>query len=183
MASGFDLGIIARARAGDRLAFASLVEAYYPRALRFASQLLGDAQDAEEAVQDSWLRVHDALPRFIEGAPFDPWFFRILANRCRTALGKRMRYRAVVDDGEIPADAAVAAVAAVGSDEWSAEVRRSLATLPAEQREAFLLRHVEELSYEDIAAATGVGLSAVRMRVKRAIDALRTQLEEVPFHG
>ncbi len=65
-----------------------------------------------------------------------------------------------------------------GAD-WAEEVRMVLDTLPAEQREAFLLRHVEDLSYEDIAAATGVGLSALRMRVKRACDTLRVRLAEV----
>jgi RNA polymerase sigma-70 factor (ECF subfamily) len=54
-----------------------------------------------------------------------------------------------------------------------------LETLPAEQREAFLLRHVEDLSYEDISVVTGAGLSALRMRVKRACDTLRVRLAEV----
>jgi RNA polymerase sigma-70 factor (ECF subfamily) len=172
--------VLARACAGDHAAFATLVEAYYPRALRFATQLLGDAHDAEEVVQDSWLRVHDALPRFIAGAPFDPWFFRILANRCRSAQAKRGRFRALVEVGELPANAATPAAV---HDDWTAEVQRALAQLPAEQREAFLLRHVEDLDYEDIAAATGVGLSAVRMRVKRACDALRLLLDEAMTHG
>ena len=65
-----------------------------------------------------------------------------------------------------------------GAD-WAEEVRLALETLPAEQREAFLLRHVEELSYEDMAVITGAGLSALRMRVKRACDALRIRLTEV----
>ena len=65
-----------------------------------------------------------------------------------------------------------------GAD-WAEEVRVVLESLPAEQREAFLLRHVEDLSYEDIAAVTGAGLSALRMRVKRACDALRIRLTEV----
>lgn len=138
--------------------------------------MLGDAQDAEEVVQDSWVRVHDALPRFIAGALFDPWFFRIVANRCRTAVAKRGRYRALIEVGDLPADAAAPTT---GHDDWTPEVRRALAQLPADQREAFLLRHVEELEYEQIAAATGVGLSAVRMRVKRACDTLRTLLDEV----
>lgn len=152
------------------------MEAYYARALRFATHMLGDAQDAEEVVQDSWVRVHDALPRFIAGALFDPWFFRIVANRCRTAVAKRGRYRALIEVGDLPADAAAPATV---HDDWTPEVRRALAQLPADQREAFLLRHVEELEYEQIAAATGVGLSAVRMRVKRACDTLRTLLDEV----
>ncbi len=167
--------MLTAARRGDRAAFATLVERYYPRALRFASQMLGDPFDAEEAVQDAWVRVHAALPRFADGAPFDPWFFRILANRCRTSSGKRARYAAlVVSDATIPEPA----VPAAADQSWREEVSRALAQLPAEQREAFLLRHVEDLSYEEIAEATGIGLSAARMRVKRACDALRLLLTE-----
>ena len=59
------------------------------------------------------------------------------------------------------------------------EIVNALDMLPAEQREAFLLRHVEGMGYEDIAAATGVGLSALKMRVKRAVDFLRERLKEV----
>ena len=77
--------------------------------------------------------------------------------------------------------ATVTAEHEIGAD-WAEEVRRVLDTLPSEQREAFLLRHVEDLSYEDIAAITGAGLSALRMRVKRACDALRVRLTEVE-HG
>jgi RNA polymerase sigma-70 factor (ECF subfamily) len=63
--------------------------------------------------------------------------------------------------------------------DWTEEVYKVLDMLPSEQREAFLLRHVEDMAYEDIAAITGVGLSALRMRVKRACDALRARLTEV----
>jgi RNA polymerase sigma-70 factor (ECF subfamily) len=134
--------------------------------------MLGDAHDAEDAVQDAWVRVHGALPRFLPGAPFDPWFFRILGNRCRTALAARARRHAVVAPGELPEHPVPPAT----PDDFSPLVHRALAQLPAEQREAFLLRHVEDLDYEAIAEATGVGLSAVRMRVKRACDQLRTLL-------
>jgi RNA polymerase sigma-70 factor (ECF subfamily) len=61
-------------------------------------------------------------------------------------------------------------------------IERALSMLPAEQREAFLLKHVEELSYEEIAEMTGVSVSALKMRVKRACDALRDLLEGV-YHG
>lgn len=167
--------LLANARRGDRAAFAELVERYYPRALRFASQMLGDPLDAEEAVQDAWVRVHGALPRFADGAPFEPWFFRILANRCRTSSGKRARYAALVVADDTSPEPVAPPVSDTG---WHEEVARALAMLPAEQREAFLLRHVEDLSYEEIADATGIGLSAARMRVKRACDALRTLLTE-----
>ncbi len=177
-----DSELIGRAVRGDKQAFARVVDRMYPRALRFARQMVGHAEDAEEAVQDTFVRVHRYLDRFEQGAAFDPWFFRILANRCRTLLEKRNRHYALIDYGEVPPDAAQAGDPVPTMDEFQGAVRRVLETLPTEQREAFLLRHIEELSYEDMMEITGAGLSALRMRVKRACDALRLQLSGV-HHG
>ncbi|HLA89554.1 MAG TPA: RNA polymerase sigma factor [Gemmatimonadaceae bacterium] len=179
--SEIDPAIALRAKRGDEQAFIEIVEFYYPRCLRFARNMLGNDQDAEEAVQDAFVRVHDSFPRFREDARFDPWLFRILANRCRTLMARTKRHRALIEYGEVPASAAAVEVDQFGAD-WAEEVQVVLESLPAEQREAFLLRHVEDLSYEDIAAVTGVGLSALRMRVKRACDTLRARLTEVEQH-
>lgn len=149
----------------------------YPRSLRFAYHMVGNREDAEEAVQDAFVRVFHHLGSFRDDARFEPWMFRILANRCRSLIEKRRRHQMVVQYGDVPDGAGVEP----DSDErdWTAEVYTILATLPAEQREAFLLRHVEDLAYEDMAVVTGVGLSALRMRVKRACDVLRARLTEV----
>ena len=176
-----DPSVAIRAKRGDEQAFIEIVEFYYPRCLRFARNMLGNEQDAEEAVQDAFVRVHDSFPRFREDARFDPWLFRILANRCRTLMARSRRHRSMIEYGDLPLSAAAAPTEEFGAD-WAEEVRMVLDTLPAEQREAFLLRHVEDLSYEDIAAVTGVGLSALRMRVKRACDVLRARLTEVEQH-
>src|SRR5262249_45255659 len=156
-----DPAVPLRAKRGDERAFVDIVEFYYPRCLRFARNMVGNPQDAEEAVQDTFVRVHDHFPRFHEDGRFAPWLFRILANRCRTSLARSRRRHSVIEYGDLPASAAVAADE-FGID-WSEEVQLVLETLPAEQREAFLLRHVEDLSYEDMAVATGAGLSALRM--------------------
>ena len=166
------------ARAGDVRAFATVVDLYYPRALRFALHMLGSRADAEEAVQDSFVRLHRAFPTYREQDAFDPWFFRILANRCRTASARSRRHAELVQYGDVP-DVAVrdggpqhdAAIA------WREAIEGALHTLPVEQREAFLMRHVEALSYEDMSSATGAGVSALKMRVKRACEALRGRLE------
>lgn len=163
--------VIERAKRGDHQAFAELVEWYHARALRFARLMLDDTQDAEDAVQEAFVRVWDALPRFREGAPFEPWFFRVLANRCRTAIGRRARHQT----DELPINLADERQESDGV-EFGDEVRRVLETLPAEQREAFLLHHVEGFDYDEIAAVTGARSGALRMRVKRAIDTLRTKL-------
>lgn len=166
-----------RAKAGDRQAFAQLVDVMYPRSLRFALHMVGNREDAEEAVQDAFVRVYHNLGRFRDDARFEPWLFRILANRCRSLMEKRRRHAVVIQYGEVPERGGPPA--AENEKDWTEEVYRILATLPIEQKEAFLLRHVEDMAYEDIAAVTGVGLSALRMRVKRACDVLRARLTEV----
>lgn len=170
-----DPAIPLRARDGDVAAFAELVEFFHLRCLRYARYMLGEEEDAEEAVQDTFVRVYDHLGQFRPDARFEPWLFRILANRCRTVRERRRRRESLVTTGELPA---VAAEAPAISQDLLEEVEAALEELPTEQREAFLLRHVEDLSYEDMAVITGVRLSALRMRVKRACDTLRTRLHE-----
>jgi RNA polymerase sigma-70 factor (ECF subfamily) len=171
-----DAGVIGLAKRGDVRAFATLVDHYHARCLRFAQQMMLSAEDAEEAVQDAFVRVYDALPRFDESLRFEPWLFRILANRCRTSRVRRRRVESLVtftDD-----------VPELGIGPESDEVAREelwahLEALGAEQREAFLLHYIEGMNYDDMSAATGVGVSALKMRVKRACDTLRARLLEV----
>lgn len=170
-----DPAIPLRARDGDVAAFAAIVEFFHVRCLRYARYMLGEEEDAEEAVQDTFVRVYDHLGQFRPDARFEPWLFRILANRCRTVRERRRRRESLVTTGELPA---VAAESPENSQDLLEAVEAALEELPAEQREAFLLRHVEDLSYEDMAVITGVRLSALRMRVKRACDTLRTRLKE-----
>jgi RNA polymerase sigma-70 factor, ECF subfamily len=169
--------IIHAARAGDVRAFASLVDLYYARCLRFALHMLSSRSDAEEAVQDTFVRVYRALPSYREQDAFEPWLFRILGNRCRTAGAKERRHAEVMEYGDVP-ERATAAKHDV-EIAWREEIDLALRSLPVEQREAFLMRHVEGMSYEDMSTATGAGLSALKMRVKRACDALRLRLTEV----
>ena len=169
--------VIHAAHAGDVRAFATLVDMYYARCLRFALHMLADRSDAEEAVQDTFVRLYRALPSYREQDSFEPWLFRILGNRCRTAGAKQRRHAEVMEYGEVPDRATPAAHDREMA--WREEIARALRALPIEQREAFLMRHVEGMSYEEMAEATGAGLSALKMRVKRACDALRAQLTEV----
>ena len=166
--------LVHAARSGDVRAFAALVDTYYARCLRFALHMLSSRSDAEEAVQDTFVRVYRALPKYEEREAFEPWLFRILANRCRSAGARERRHAEVVEYGDVPERSASS-----GHDDaiaWREEIGLALAELPEEQREAFLMRHVEDLTYEDMSIATGAGVSALKMRVKRACDALRARL-------
>ena len=170
--------LVRAAQQGDVRAFATLVDAYYARCLRFALHMLANRGDAEEAVQDTFVRVYRALPSYEERESFEPWLFRILANRCRSAGARERRRSEFVEFGEVPERASDRR-----HDEtiaWREEIARALATLPPEQREAFLMRHVEDLTYDDMSIATGAGISALKMRVKRGSERLRGLLGQEP---
>lgn len=177
-----DAELVRRVLAGEVEAYAALVERYRPRCGRFAVHMLGDAADAEEVVQEAFLRAYRALPRCRQPDRFGAWLLRILANRCRTARARRLRREQFV----LLDDAAVGMASVPHPEDrnaWREEIAAALARLAPEQREAFLLKHVEELGYEEMAEITGAGVSALKMRVKRACERLRDLLQERDGRG
>ena len=173
-----DAAIVERVLAGDTDAYALLVSRYRDRYARFAVHMLGNREDAEEALQDSFIRAYRSLARCEEPEKFGSWLMQILVNRCRTSGGRRgRREKTFVSDDIAMLSAAESHPAEQRA--WREEIDRAVGQLDALQREAFLLKHVEERSYEEIAEMTGVGISALKMRVKRACDRLRELLQEV----
>jgi RNA polymerase sigma-70 factor (ECF subfamily) len=171
-----DARLVARVLDGDTRAFATLVDRHAAACLRYATRYLGDEQDAEEAVQDGLLRAYRALGTYEPGRPFRPWLLTIITNRCRTTLLHRgRRDRRFVHDERAVLSTPAPTDASDGGAQQEAIVR-ALARLDPSQREAFLLRHVEQLGYDEMAAVTGAGVSALKMRVKRACERLRTLL-------
>ncbi|MFN2572218.1 MAG: RNA polymerase sigma factor [Gemmatimonadales bacterium] len=172
-----DTELVRRVRAGDIGAYGALVARYRDRLGRYATHMLGDREDAEEALQDSFVRAYRSLPRCDDPARFGAWLYGILVNRCRTSGARAARRRRLfVQDSE-------ALQGATHPDqlerlEWTDAVDRALARLGPEYREAFLLKHVEDLEYEQIAELTGAGVSALKMRVKRAREQLQKFLRE-----
>ena len=169
-----DAEVIAAVRAGDADAFAALVTKYRERYARYAVRMLGNREDAEEALQDAFVRAYRNLDRLEDPARFGGWLFSILANRCRTA-GRRRGRR---DRTFVPEEAAgePGHAAEVEGLAWREEIDQALGALPTDQREAFLLHHVEGWDYEEMAEVTGAGQSALKMRVKRARERLVTML-------
>jgi RNA polymerase sigma-70 factor, ECF subfamily len=172
-----DAEIVRRVRAGDTAAFAVLVARYRDRLGRYAVHMLGDREDAEEVVQDAFVRAYRSLARCEEDR-FAPWLFGILVNRCRTAGRRTSRRHQVFVRDEVSLTHAAAAERADRAD-WDETIRWALARLAPVLREAFLLKHVEDMEYDEMARFTGVGVSALKMRVKRACERLRTLLAEV----
>jgi RNA polymerase sigma-70 factor (ECF subfamily) len=174
---GPDEVLVRRVLEGDVEAFAGLVARHRERGLRFAAAMLGDPADAEEALQDAFVRAYRGLRTCREPARFGAWFLRILANRCRTRAATRRRRAGLFVRDEVALERASAP--AGGDPEWREEIARALARLDPLQREAFLLKHVEGLDYEEMARLTGARTSALKMRVMRACKHLRALLGEV----
>lgn len=173
-----DATIVAEVLAGDTAAYAVLVARYRAQFGRYAVRMLGSREDAEEALQDAFVRAYRSLARCDDPVRFGSWLFRILANRCRTAGGRKgRRERTFIND-----DVALHGAShdhPAERNAWREEIQGALLKLEPEQREAFLLKHVEDLGYEEMAEITGVGVSALKMRVKRACERLRVLLQEV----
>ena len=176
-----DSALINRAKLGDILAFEAIVERYYARCLRFARGMLRNDADADDVVQETFVRLYRALPRYEERQRFDSWIFRILGNCCRTAntVHQRRETQDVTDEHTLQRLPSPDRPDAVFENEWGDEVRRALAEVPDYNREIFLLHYVEGFSYEEIERITGVRQSALKMRVKRASDFLRARLAGV----
>ena len=169
--------IIAAVLAGDDEAFSVLVSRYTAKYSRFAARMLGSREDGEEALQDAFVRAYRSLRKRDGTAAFGPWFHSILVNQCRTAATRRAnRLRMLVDD-EGALEQAIAPAQA-GSAEKS-EIELAITKLEIGQREVFLMKYVEDMSYDEIAEVTGVGVSALKMRVKRTADRLRELLGEM----
>ena len=172
-----DATLVRRVLDGDTAAFTMLVDRHAAACTRFATRMLGNREDAEDATQETFLRAYRSLARYEERQTFRTWLFQILINRCRTAAVRRQRRHRMflVDDTAI---AAASVRPAVDAGDLRAELKRAIDALDPDQREAFLLKHVEQLSYDEMAAATGVGVSALKMRVKRACDRMQWMLRQ-----
>lgn len=181
MNSRSDRELIEAVTAGDPEAFAGLVTRYRDAFMRYATRMLGSQADAEDVLQLAFIRAFRALRSCREPDRFAAWLFQIVVNECRThaSRSRTRELRFVTDDAALERASVEETVPADGFTE---EIERALAKLPGEQREAFLLKHVEDKSYEEIAELTGAGVSALKMRVKRACETLRGLLEGV-HHG
>ncbi|MEX2180783.1 MAG: sigma-70 family RNA polymerase sigma factor [Gemmatimonadaceae bacterium] len=174
-----DAELVAATRAGNTQAFAQLVRRYRDRHARFASRMLGDRDDAEDVLQSAFLRAYRGLARCEDSTRFGAWLHAIVVNECRTFATRRgVRERRLVRDPMV-IDGVASAGAPAADSALRRAIERALEELPVDQREAFVLKHVEELEYEEMAEVTGAGVSALKMRVKRACERLRERLQGV----
>lgn len=180
-------GAVRRFRAGEREAFADLMALTEGRILALAWRILGDRHQAEDAAQETYLRVFRFFDSYRLGEPFEAWLIRIVVNVCRDLARKRGQQPvalASLDD--------VAAVTAPGAEETvllhqrRALLRQALATLPPGERIALVLRDLEGLTSEEAARILGLRPATVRSQVATArakVAAHCTRLLTVPKGG
>jgi RNA polymerase sigma-70 factor, ECF subfamily len=163
-----DAQTLARAaRGGDLDAFEVLVRRYQRRVYALAYQHLRDPDEAQDLAQEVFVRLYRNLDRFDPERPFDPWFWRVAANVAATYRRRRRSAPA-----QLPEDAA----AAVREDTLPLE--RALGDLNEDLRLPVLLHYYADLPLEEVAAALGISLSAVKSRLHRARGVLRRLLAE-----
>ena len=170
-----DQQIIASVLAGDRDAFAALIQRYSDPLYRHALGMTGSPDVAEDILQQSFIKAYNHLGE-VRGR-FDAWLFRIVANGCKDWLKNIRRTHVSYDEDDQPS-----AYATPDEDLDRSELRRdldrALESLAPSLREAFVMKHVEGRSYEEMADLLGTTVGALKMRVHRAREALQALLEE-----
>lgn len=177
---------LAALRAGDRAEFARLVEKYSGPIYRLAFKILGDAQDAEDALQETFLKAFRALPDFEGRSSISTWLYRIAANEAFMALRRRKPDAISVDEAQTTPDGEQEPVQIM---DWcclpeeellSAEARehldKAIDRLSPALKAVFLLRDIEGLSVRETAEALNLSEAAVKTRLLRARLNLREQL-------
>ena len=178
---------LARARQGDSEAFRALVERHSRSVFRLAYRMTGNEQDAEDVVQESFLRAYRQLGRFESRANFGTWLYRIVANcsvdlmRAQQARHDQTRRESLDAVMTLPAGEEPGPERLARSAEIAARVRTALGGLSPLERAAFTLRHYEGRSIDEISRALGLGMSAAKHSVFRAVKKLRIALE--PLRG
>lgn len=180
-ASRSDDQVIEAVLAGDREAYASIVQRYQRAIYNFAYRLLGNRDEAEDATQDAFVRAFQHLYRFRVGEPFRPWLYRIASNACTDRLRRRGRF---VDPGEddfrLEQGTASEPDPAESLERREAiqEVREAIDSLPEAYRKLFVLAHLQHLSYNDLVRITGLPMTIVKNRLYRARLMLKEKLSD-----
>ena len=176
--------VLARARQGDSDAFCALVETHSRSVFRLAFRMTGNEQDAEDVVQEAFLRAYRQLGTFESRANFGTWLYRIASNcsvdlmRAKQARHDQVRGDSLDREGavELPAADVPGPERMAQSAEIDRRVQDALRKLSPLERAAFTLRHYEGRSIDEISATLGLGTSAAKHSVFRAVKKLRLAL-------
>ncbi len=177
-----DRQIIEEIRSGQPRRFAVLVDRHRDRALTLALRMVGNREEAEELVQDSFVRAFRSLDDFRGEARFATWLYRIVYNVCMTKVMRgKGREVSLVASGEEdpPADAASPGadiLERIEEKELRTLVGEAIASLPEKQRTVITMFYVQEMTYEEIAQVTGQPMGTVKTHLFRGREALRKRV-------
>ncbi len=181
-----DADLLRHSAEGDRAAFERLVARHAPALYRFIGRVCSNPRDAEDALQDGLLSAWRGAPTYRGASSVRTWLFQIVIHACR----RLHRRRAGEPERTEPVEAATAIASAdPGADdraarrELGAALDAALGGMPQEAREVLLLRDVEGLSGEEVAAALGISLAAMKSRLHRARLELKRRVEHDLGHG
>lgn len=186
-----DIALVRRVQKGDKAAFDALVLKYQHKVLKLVQRYVRDPAEAEDVVQDAFIKAYRALPAFRGDSAFYTWLYRIAINTAKNALVSAGRRPATFDlDAQ---DATGADLQArmkdtdtperlLLTDEIRSIVNRAIDNLPEDLRTAIVLREIEGLSYEEIAGSMNCPVGTVRSRIFRAREAIDRHLKVV-FEG
>jgi len=184
-----DEDLLARVKAGDESSLGALVERYRRPLFGYLHRMLGDAAEAEDVFQETFLRVVKHLPRFEEGRRVKPWVYAIASNLVKNVYrSRKYREKASIDqEGEAgePLSASLAALSQaappelVSAGERAQAVREAVARLSPSSRDALVLFYFQGLSYDEIAQTLEVPLGTVKSRIHNALSKLAGLLRPV----
>ena len=175
-----DESLAALAQDGDATAFACLLQRYERRLLNYAARLLGDVADAEDAAQETFLRVHLHLGRYNVSRPFRPWVYRIMTNLCKDKLRHRKRRptERLSNADAIAVEDTTSPRAAAEAEETAQRLRAAIDKLPVKQRTVFLMARYDNLPYEEIAKTLYIPVGTVKSRMNKAVTFLLQQMKD-----
>jgi len=173
---------------GDQQAFAEIVRLYQEKLYHMAYRMLGNRQEAEDVVQDAFLRVHHHMERYDEKLKFSTWIYRIATNLCIDRLRKRKPSYSL--DAQPTDHEGLDGYSMIPSDNRTPEsevllsetqriIHEAIATLPVKYKTVMVLRYLQEMSLQEIGDVLGMPVTTVKTRVHRGREFLRKKLERV----
>jgi len=181
-----DQQLVLRAQRGDKIAFGLLVSKYQRRLFRLAYRLVGDQAEAEDIVQETFIKAYRALPQFRGDAAFYTWLYRIGVNAARNSLESRGKRLPAISSPEGSDDETFYASehltdidtpeSLLLTKQIAETVNQAMGDLPADLRTALSLREMEGMSYEQIAGVMNTPIGTVRSRIFRAREAIAERL-------
>ncbi len=170
-----DFAIMRRIQAGDMVAFNEMVDNYKDRLMNVIGRMLSSTEEAEDVVQEAFVRVYQHRQSFDFKHCFSTWMYTIALNLARNELRKRKRFK-FQDIFDMQGNEAEISVEMKLPSRLGPVLEREIQALPQKYQEAFVLRDVQEMSYEEVSQVMAVPLGTVKSRVNRARAILRERL-------